>query len=145
MEDILGYEKDLNEDYYAILGCCEASTYEQICCEYKAKALKCHPDKCDKCPEKEKEFQSLQMAKSVLTDPVKRKDYDRWRNSGLSISYKDWVAKKNSVQTSMHWANKKTNPTQMICHKDRKEEDSILSLTERTENSILRKFRSYQI
>ncbi|CAD5120963.1 unnamed protein product [Dimorphilus gyrociliatus] len=146
MEEILGYEKDINKDYYTILGCCEKSSIEQICSEYKARALRCHPDKCNNCPEKEKEFQLLQMAKSVLTDPVKRKDYDCWRNSGLAICYKDWVAKRESIQTSMHWVSKKTNQTPMIHHPSSNvEEDTTNFCSNRTENPMLAKFRNYKI
>ena len=145
MEDILGYERDIKEDFYAILGCCETSTCEQICSEYKTRALRCHPDKCNNCPEKEKEFQLLQMAKSVLTDPVKRKDYDCWRNSGIAISYRDWIAKKDSIKTSMHWAQKKTDMTPMIQSNVKEDKDTIQNTSERIENPLLRKFRNYQI
>lgn len=37
-----------------------------------------------------------QEAKEVLSDPEKRKDYDKWKGSGITISYKQWKAMKGS-------------------------------------------------
>lgn len=39
-----------------------------------------------------------QCAKEVLCDPEKRSNYDKWRNSGIKISYKQWVGMKEHVQ-----------------------------------------------
>lgn len=40
----------------------------------------------------------LQYAKEVLCDPEKRSNYDKWRNSGIKISYKQWLGMKEHVQ-----------------------------------------------
>uniref|UniRef100_A0A182M4C2 J domain-containing protein n=1 Tax=Anopheles culicifacies TaxID=139723 RepID=A0A182M4C2_9DIPT len=47
-------------------------------------------------------------AKEILCDPEKRASYDKWRNSGIQISYKNWLGMKEHVQQSMHWAIPKT-------------------------------------
>ncbi|KAK9739350.1 hypothetical protein QE152_g9157 [Popillia japonica] len=47
-------------------------------------------------------------AKEVLCDPEKRNNYDKWRNSGISISYKQWLGMKEHVHQSMHWSTPKT-------------------------------------
>uniref|UniRef100_A0A182T4C3 J domain-containing protein n=1 Tax=Anopheles maculatus TaxID=74869 RepID=A0A182T4C3_9DIPT len=49
-----------------------------------------------------------QEAKEILCDPEKRASYDKWRNSGIKISYKNWLGMKEHVQQSMHWAIPKT-------------------------------------
>lgn len=37
------------------------------------------------------------MAKETLLDPAKRANYDKWRNSGINISYKNWLGMKEHV------------------------------------------------
>jgi hypothetical protein len=39
----------------------------------------------------------LQEAKETLCDSEKRSNYDKWRNSGISISYKQWLGMKEHV------------------------------------------------
>ena len=48
------------------------------------------------------------QAKNILIDPEQRKRYDAWRNSGIAMSYKQWIGLKDSVQASMHWVTPKT-------------------------------------
>lgn len=43
-----------------------------------------------------------------MCDPERRANYDKWRSSGIQISYKNWVGMKEHVQQSMHWATPKT-------------------------------------
>ncbi|KAL1123510.1 hypothetical protein AAG570_002588 [Ranatra chinensis] len=50
----------------------------------------------------------LRDAKETLCDPMKRKNYDKWRNSGIAMSYKQWLSMKEHVHQSMHWTNPKT-------------------------------------
>ena len=52
--------------------------------------------------------QVLQEAKDTLLDRARRTLYDKWRSSGLEISYKQWESLKETVQTSMHWASPRT-------------------------------------
>ncbi|KAJ8940954.1 hypothetical protein NQ318_006805 [Aromia moschata] len=47
-------------------------------------------------------------AKEVLCDPERRLNYDKWRNSGISVSYKQWLGMKEHVHQSMHWSTPKT-------------------------------------
>jgi hypothetical protein len=39
----------------------------------------------------------FQEAKETLCDSEKRSNYDKWRNSGISISYKQWLGMKEHV------------------------------------------------
>lgn len=59
--------------------------------------MKYHPDKNAGDKEAEKIFQQLQEAKEILCNPEKRLMYDKWRNSGLQISYKNWIGMKEHV------------------------------------------------
>ncbi|XP_029304973.1 dnaJ homolog subfamily C member 12 [Cottoperca gobio] len=109
MEAVLNCKPEDLEDYYGLLGCDELSSTEQILNEYKIRALACHPDKHLDSPRAVADFQKLQEAKEVLCNETKRKNYDLWRRSGITIPFHDWQALNDSVKTSMHWAvrNKK--------------------------------------
>lgn len=39
-------------------------------------------------------FRSSQEAKETLCDPEKRATYDKWKNSGVAVSYKTWLSNK---------------------------------------------------
>lgn len=76
---------DLN-DYYKILGLSENATEDEIKMAYKKLSLKYHPDrqvnKSDKeKTEAEKKFKEINEAYSILSEPDKRRDYDRFGNS----------------------------------------------------------------
>ncbi|XP_008303000.1 dnaJ homolog subfamily C member 12 [Stegastes partitus] len=109
MEAVLSCKPEDLEDYYGLLGCDELSSTEQILNEYKIRALACHPDKHLDNPRAVTDFQKLQEAKEVLCNETKRKNYDLWKRSGVTIPFHDWQALNDSVKTSMHWAvrNKK--------------------------------------
>jgi DnaJ homolog subfamily C member 12 len=63
----------------------------------KVLAMKYHPDKNNGDKEAEQKFQLLKEAKETLCDPEKRQLYDKWRNSGLQVSYKSWIGMKEHV------------------------------------------------
>lgn len=104
MEAALNRKTKDFEDYYGLLGCDELSSTEQIINEYKIRALACHPDKHPNDPSAVVNFQKLQEAKEILCNETKRKNFDLWRRSGVTISFRDWQALNDSVKTSMHWA-----------------------------------------
>ncbi|CAK9815584.1 J domain-containing protein [Anthophora quadrimaculata] len=108
VEDAINYKPSEEEDYYALLSCDESSTVEQITAEYKVLALQYHPDKKRGDKDAERKFQQLNHAKEVLCDPEQRSNYDKWRRSGIAISYKQWLGMKEHVHQSMHWSIPKT-------------------------------------
>ncbi|XP_037728508.1 J domain-containing protein isoform X1 [Drosophila subpulchrella] len=121
VDAIINYKRSPNEDFYGLLHCDETSSPEQIQAEYKVLALQYHPDKNSGDKEAEAKFQQLKEAKETLCDPEKRAVYDKWRNSGISMSYKQWLGMKEHVgqvrrytiaekvdKESMHWVTPKT-------------------------------------
>ncbi|XP_067933974.1 J domain-containing protein-like [Watersipora subatra] len=107
VDAIFSFDSNKELCYYELLGCDETSSVEQINTEFKIRALKEHPDKNigDESSSVET-FQLLQEAKEVLTNPEKRMNYDKWRNSGIAMSYKQWCGLNESTRTTMHWASK---------------------------------------
>uniref|UniRef100_T1JMM2 J domain-containing protein n=1 Tax=Strigamia maritima TaxID=126957 RepID=T1JMM2_STRMM len=149
-EDILTFKRE-DEDYYQILGCDETSSMEQICTEYKNRALIYHPDKNSGCETKAAQFQMLQTAKETLTDPTKRKAYDAWRRSGLAISFDQWMGRRQQSPAT-HWADRKKKDLMLSMNHDqdefkKSESEDVLWLPDRKNNQseLLKKFRSYEI
>lgn len=127
MEAVLSCKPEDLEDYYGLLGCDELSSTEQILNEYKIRALACHPDKHLDNPGAVADFQKLQEAKEVLCDENKRKNYDLWKRSGVTIPFHDWQALSDSVKTSMHWAVRNKKEPMLEASKP---EDSVASQAE---------------
>ncbi|CAF1242573.1 unnamed protein product [Rotaria magnacalcarata] len=90
MDALFTSQPNKSDDYYTILGCNELSNKDQIQAEYRIRALRLHPDKNQDDPNTMDQFKQLQEAKEVLSDDVKRKAYDHWRNSHITISWKTW-------------------------------------------------------
>ena len=68
-------------DYYKILGLDKNATDEDIKKAYRKLARKYHPDLNPNNPEANKTFQQLNEANEVLSDPDKRKKYDKYGES----------------------------------------------------------------
>lgn len=73
--------KTHTKDYYQILGTPEQATEEQIKKAYRKLALEHHPDRNPNDPLSEERFKEITEAYGVLMDPLKRKEYDRFRAS----------------------------------------------------------------
>ena len=65
--------------YYAALGLDSKCSQRDVDKAYRRKSLRCHPDKGGD-PE---EFKKLNEAREVLSDPAKRKQYDRFGKAGV--------------------------------------------------------------
>lgn len=44
-------------------------------------------------------FALLSKAKETLTNPESRSKYDKWRRSGIAMSYEDWCGLRGAVHT----------------------------------------------
>ncbi|MFP4368650.1 MAG: DnaJ C-terminal domain-containing protein [Candidatus Kapaibacterium sp.] len=90
------------KDYYKILGVTKSSSKDDIKAAYRKLARKYHPDT-NKDPEAENKFKEVSEAYEVLSDPEKRKKYDRlgsnWNQhrqtggSSQDFNWQDWFAK----------------------------------------------------
>jgi len=65
-------------DYYQVLGIPKTASEKEIKDAYRKLARKHHPDLNPKDPEANKKFQQLNEANEVLSDPEKRKKYDKY-------------------------------------------------------------------
>jgi molecular chaperone DnaJ len=70
-------------DYYETLGVDRAATRDQIKQAYRQLALKYHPDR-NRAPEAEERFKEIAEAYAVLSDDVKRREYDTTGHIGVS-------------------------------------------------------------
>ena len=65
-------------DYYAVLGVSRSASEKDIKTAYRKLARKHHPDVNPGDKQSEAQFKEIGEAYSVLSDPEKRKKYDRW-------------------------------------------------------------------
>lgn len=73
-------------DYYEILGVAKNAGLDDIKKAYRKMAIQYHPDKNPGNPEAEEKFKEAAEAYSVLSNPEKRAQYDRFGHAGLSGS-----------------------------------------------------------
>ncbi len=70
------------KDYYHILGVTRTCTNEDIRKNYRKLAMQYHPDRNPDDPNAEQKFKEVAEAYGVLTDEVKRRKYDSYREGG---------------------------------------------------------------
>lgn len=83
-----------SDDYYAILGVSKGATAKEIKDAYKKLASKYHPDKQAGSEEK---FKKLKEAFDVLSNPLLRKEYDKYGKSTLNNANKIHEAATNMI------------------------------------------------
>jgi len=67
------------EDYYRLLAVAPDASLDEIKRAYRRLALQCHPDHNPDDPEAEARFKEITLAYGVLSDPERRRAYDRTR------------------------------------------------------------------
>src|SRR6266849_5774824 len=72
-------------DYYTVLGVARTATEKDIKTAYRKLARKHHPDVNPGDKKSENLFKEIGEAYSVLSDPEKRKKYDRWGHNWEKI------------------------------------------------------------
>jgi len=70
-------------DYYEVLNVARSASEQEIKSAYRKLAVKYHPDKNPGSQEAEEKFKEAAEAYSVLGDPQKRAQYDRFGHSGV--------------------------------------------------------------
>ena len=90
-------------DYYKILGLAKTATPQEIKNAYRKLARKHHPDLNPNEKDAKKNFQQINEANEVLSDPEKRKKYDKY---GADWQHADEFekAKQNQYQSSGSYA-----------------------------------------
>lgn len=73
------------KDYYQILGVTQNCTDEEIRTNYRKLAMRFHPDRNPNDPTAEERFKDVAEAYGVLTDPVKRREYNSCRANGADF------------------------------------------------------------
>ncbi|KAA0190957.1 hypothetical protein FBUS_03321 [Fasciolopsis buskii] len=131
-------------DYFTVLGVDPSSTIEQIDAEFRLKARTIHPDK-NASNDANRQFQLLNRAREVLTNPKLREDYKCWFNSGLEIQFERWLAVKDHFQTCMHWSFGPADRGQMLTSHEDKGFSTKQFIRQTDSGDILRRFRNYQI
>ena len=91
MDPGAGQGEGAGPDYYSVLGCPASATEDQLRAEYRARARQLHPDSGGHT----QDFQQLQEAKETLLNRATRKLYDKWKSSGIDVSYKQWETWKD--------------------------------------------------
>ncbi|VDP79289.1 unnamed protein product [Echinostoma caproni] len=92
--------KKCEPNYFYVLGVSPSSTVDQIDAEFRVKARELHPDKnLHEDTITEIQFQLLNRAREVLTDPILSKQYGCWLDAGIGIPFEKWLLMKNQFQT----------------------------------------------
>ncbi len=74
------------KDYYKILGVTKTTSDEELRKSYRKLAMQYHPDRNPDNPAAEEHFKEVAEAYGVLSDPVKKREYDACRASGKTFS-----------------------------------------------------------
>jgi len=77
----------MGKDYYSILGVARSASPDEIKKAYRKLALKYHPDHNKGDKEAESKFKDISESYAVLSDPEKRKQYDRFGSDGFQSRY----------------------------------------------------------
>ncbi|MBC7419043.1 MAG: J domain-containing protein, partial [Pedobacter sp.] len=83
-------------DYYKVLGLAKDATAADVKKGYRKLARKHHPDINPNNAEAEKLFKEINEANEVLSDPVKRKKYDKYGKDWQHADQMDAQQRQNS-------------------------------------------------
>jgi len=84
--DLLVCARRGERDYYEVLGVEPNSSADEIRRAYHILAFQCHPDKNCRIEEANKQMQEINEAYAILSDPIKRREYDLPRGYGIRVA-----------------------------------------------------------
>jgi len=79
------YYRTSEPDYYEVLGIAPIASAEEIRRAYHKLAFQCHPDRNGKSKKAHKKMQEINEAYAILSDPIKRREYDLPRGYGSRV------------------------------------------------------------
>jgi curved DNA-binding protein CbpA len=74
--------RQTQQDYYEVLGIAPDASLEEIKRAYHRQAFQCHPDRNWENEEAHEEMERINEAFAVLSDPIKRREFDLPRGYG---------------------------------------------------------------
>jgi len=86
------------KDFYKVLGVKENAKADVIKKAFRKLARQYHPDRNQEQPDAENRFKEIQEAYEILSDPEKRKKYDRMRKNPLGSLFGDSYTTQNGGQ-----------------------------------------------
>jgi curved DNA-binding protein CbpA len=79
---VITYGTPSQRDYYRVLGIAPGAGAEEIKRAYHRLAFQCHPDRNWENEEANEEMERINEAYAILSDPIKRREYDLPRGYG---------------------------------------------------------------
>jgi len=73
------------QDYYKVLGIAPSASVNEITKAYRKLAFQYHPDRYKERVEAHKKMKEINEAYAILSDPIKRRDYDLPRGYGRIV------------------------------------------------------------
>lgn len=113
-----GFGVDTTYKFYDILEVAPTCTEEELKKAYRKLALKVHPDKQRSQPGDQKDFSEINDAYKFLSDPLRRKFYDRQGDKGYELLSKSGFSDDGAFSTKSFFGRLSlrilTNPTILI-------------------------------
>jgi curved DNA-binding protein CbpA len=72
-------------DYYEVLGIAPGASAQEIRRAYHKLAFQCHPDRHQESEEAHKKMEEINEAYAILSDPIRRREYDLPRGYGKRV------------------------------------------------------------
>merc|ERR1712018_1078039 len=85
--------------YYEVLEVASTAPKSEIRKAFRQKAVLCHPDKFPNQPKKNQQFLELSEAYEILSDSLKRADYDK----SISLSAEDQSLESRRLKRNIIW------------------------------------------
>jgi hypothetical protein len=133
------------DNLYEVLNCTPRSTMDQIHAEYKRLVMECHPDRHPGDAAAAERFKKVVHAYEILSDPDKKKNYDKYLDTGLLIPYEVWCLQQDDSHPSAHWRGTLREPERLAPPNSSIDVRGRKDLRGLSSSELLEKFRNYEI